>query len=249
MAITDRELTTTNCALLGLLALRPHSAYELASQMQRILRFIWPRAESKVYESAKRLVTLGYATAEQHPVGKRHRAVYSITPAGQQALRQWLKTPGGPPALEFEAAVKLLFADLGDRPDALATLEEIRTWVDEIQQYGVSIGQEFQTTGGGPYPQRLHVNALIAELLWRHSEAIKSWAAWATEQVLTWQGSGPQPHRTQTDLDVYRRLARRQATAPDGQEQQIEEDHAAHTAATGWRRDTPPPKPDGGDYR
>lgn len=219
MAVPVRELTITNYALLGLLALRPHSAYELTTQMQRILRFIWPRAESKVYESAKRLVTQGYATAKRHPVGKRHRTVYSISPAGQDALRQWLKTPGGRPALEFEAAVKLLFADLADRNDALATLGEVRTWADGIQHFGATIGQEFQTTGGGPYPERLHVNALIAELLWRHSEAIRSWADWATEQVLSWQGTGPQPDRTDTDLDVYRRLAIRGTIQAEGREQ------------------------------
>ncbi|MGH3794577.1 MAG: PadR family transcriptional regulator [Pseudonocardiaceae bacterium] len=208
MAAPPRELTTTNHALLGLLALRPHSAYELTGQMQRILRFIWPRAQSKVYESAKRLVTLGYATAERQPVGRRHRTVYTITPAGRQVLEQWLRRPGGPPALEFEAAVKLLFADLADRDDALATLRDIAAWAEEMHQFGVTLGREYLTTGGGPYPQRLHINALLAELLWRHCEAIRSWALWANEQVLTWQGSGPQPHRTDTDLDVYRRIAR-----------------------------------------
>lgn len=213
MPETLRELTTTNYALLGLLALRPHSAYELTGQMHRIVRFIWPRADSKIYESAKRLVNLGYASAQRHPVGRRHRTVYTITPAGRQALQQWLHTSDGPPALEFPAAVKLLFADLGDRDDALATLAQIQAWAEQMRQFGATIGQELTTTGG-PYPQRLHVNALIAELLSRHCEAIRSWAHWATEQVLTWQGTGPQPHRANTDLDVYRRLAEAVSTQP-----------------------------------
>ncbi len=213
------DLTTTNHALLGLLALRPHSAYELTGQMRRVLRFVWPRAQSKIYESAKRLVAAGYATAERQAVGRRHRTVYTIAPDGRRALAQWLRTPGGAPALEFEGAVKLLFADLADREDALATLAEIRAWADEIQQFGAAIGREILATDGGPYPERLHVNALIAELLWRHSEAIRSWAAWATDQVLTWRGSGPQPQRSAADLGVYRRLAEQVAARAQPAEQ------------------------------
>jgi hypothetical protein len=49
-----RELTTTSYAILGLLAIRPWSTYELARQMQRDLRFVWPRAESCMKAGAKR---------------------------------------------------------------------------------------------------------------------------------------------------------------------------------------------------
>ena len=37
------HLTTTSYAILGLLSLRPHSAYELTNQARRSLRFIWQR--------------------------------------------------------------------------------------------------------------------------------------------------------------------------------------------------------------
>jgi hypothetical protein len=53
--------TTTHYALLGLLAIRPWPAYELVGQSQRVLGFLWPWAESKVYESVKRLTALGLA--------------------------------------------------------------------------------------------------------------------------------------------------------------------------------------------
>ena len=109
-----KPTTTTHYALLGLLCVRPSwSAYELVQQSQRVLGLLWPRAESKVYASAKRLVELGLARSHTERLGRRPRTLYSITPAGRSAMRAWLAEAGGGPSLEFEAALKLFFADQG----------------------------------------------------------------------------------------------------------------------------------------
>jgi PadR family transcriptional regulator AphA len=47
--MAERELTTTSYAILGLLAIKPWSTYELAAQMRRNLHYFWPRAESNLY--------------------------------------------------------------------------------------------------------------------------------------------------------------------------------------------------------
>ncbi len=205
--------TTTHYALLGLLAIRPWPAYELVGQSQRVLGFLWPRAESKVYESVKRLTVLGLASAERQRTGRRPRTVYSITPAGRQALREWLRQPGTGPALEFTAAIKLFYADHGDTQDALATLAAVTEWAQRVQATGAAIGREFVDTDGGPFPERLHINTLIYEFLLRHAVMVSDWAAWATEQVRDWDGTGPQPHRHDADLDNYRRGAAIRTTA------------------------------------
>src|SRR4051795_2587089 len=88
------ELTTTSYAILGLLALKPWTTYELAQQMGRALGQFWPRAESKLYEEPKKLVALGLARASAETVGRRPRTVYSITPKGRRALRAWVPQPG-----------------------------------------------------------------------------------------------------------------------------------------------------------
>ena len=99
--------TTIHYALAGLLALRPWPACALVGQSQRVPRFLWPRAESKVYEPVKRLTVPGLASAERQRDGRRSRTVYSIAPAGRRALRDRLHQPGTGPALEFTAAIKL----------------------------------------------------------------------------------------------------------------------------------------------
>ena len=51
----EPSLSPTSFALLGLLALRPWTTYELANQTKRSLRFFFPRAERPLYAEAKRL--------------------------------------------------------------------------------------------------------------------------------------------------------------------------------------------------
>ena len=50
------KLSTTAYALLGLIAMRPISTYEVAQWMRGSnLRALWPRAESQVYKEPKKL--------------------------------------------------------------------------------------------------------------------------------------------------------------------------------------------------
>ena len=57
------QLSPTTYALLGLLAIRSWTAYELTGQMRRALRYAWPRSEANVYSEIKRLVLRGLAEA------------------------------------------------------------------------------------------------------------------------------------------------------------------------------------------
>src|SRR3954467_11142237 len=106
-------MTTTSHAVLGLLRLRTWTTYELAKQVQRRLGWFWPRAERKLYEEPKRLVEAGWPTAPALHPAQRPRPAYGITGQGRRALRTWLGRPPAPPALEFEAMVKVFFADGG----------------------------------------------------------------------------------------------------------------------------------------
>ena len=89
------------------------------------LRNFWPRAESKLYEEPKKLVAHGLASVRTDAVGRRTRSVYSITPAGRVALQAWLDEPGAVAALEFEALVKVFFAEQGSKEQLIANLERI----------------------------------------------------------------------------------------------------------------------------
>ena len=164
-----------------------------------------PGPESREAKPVKRLTVLGLASAERQRYGRRSRTVYSITPAGRRALRDRLRQPGTGPALEFTAAIKLSCADQGGTHDALATSAAVTGRAQRMQAIAAAIGQEFLDTGGGPFPDRLHINALIYEFPLRHVAMVSDWAAWAAGQVRDWNGTGP--HRRGADLDSYRRGA------------------------------------------
>ena len=135
------SLTTTSYAILGLLAVKPWTTYELAQQMRRALGQFWPRAESKLYEEPKKLVAHGLARATKETTGKRPRTVYSITAKGRRAMAAWVPQPGAGPVLEFEALVKLFYAEHGTKQDILATLDRVRAWSDDRHRDSAGISQ------------------------------------------------------------------------------------------------------------
>ncbi len=178
-------LTTTSYAVLGLLAVRPWSTYELIRQMDRSLGRVWPRAQSKLYEEPKRLVARGLAEAAGGSVGRRPRTVYSITPAGRAALADWLRVPGAGPVLEFEQLLQVLFAENGTRADVLATLAATRAWAGERNRENRAAAEEY-LAGRGAFPERAPQNMLAGAFLTDHYAMVARWADWATGVVETW---------------------------------------------------------------
>ncbi|HEX6511169.1 MAG TPA: PadR family transcriptional regulator, partial [Chloroflexota bacterium] len=122
----ERELTTTAHAILGVLAIKPRTAYELAVEMRHCFEYFWPRDDVRVYSDARVLAGRGLAMAERIMVGRRPRTTYSITPAGRRVLRGWLARPSRPVALEFEGLVKVYLARFG-------TLDQLRTTIRHVQ--------------------------------------------------------------------------------------------------------------------
>jgi PadR family transcriptional regulator, regulatory protein AphA len=181
-----KQLTTTSRALLGLLHLRPWTTYELAKQVQRSLGWFWPRAERKLYDEPKNLVAAGLATATEQRTGNRPKTVYAITAQGRDELRRWLSEPSAPPALEFEAMVKVFFADGG-------TLDQLRTTLDEVEASALERLAELRAMIDSslqrPYEfeSRLPINALALRFQLDHERHIADWARWARDQIATWR--------------------------------------------------------------
>jgi PadR family transcriptional regulator AphA len=184
------ELTTTSYALLALLAVQPFTTYQLAQQMQRSLRDMWPRAESVVYEEPKRLVAGGFAKATVDRVGRRSSTTYTITAKGRRALRSWLGRPGGGPSVEFEALLKVAFADHGDLDGLRANLDAIAGYAEARTRYVAERIREYEETGG-PYPDRLPVITLVARFQQEQAVAFRRWVRWAQAEVATWEGVTP----------------------------------------------------------
>lgn len=179
-------LTTTSYALLGLLSVQDWTTYELAKQVQRSLRWFWPRAERKLYDEPKRLVAAGLATATTEHTGRRARTVYRITPAGRGELRRWLRAEPAPPTTESEGMVKVFFATAGGKQDLLRTLSVVGAQATARREaLGVLAAQAI--SGGAPFPERAHISALTMRLQADQEQLVADWAAWAHDQVATWR--------------------------------------------------------------
>lgn len=197
------NLSTTSFAILGLLSLRSWTTYELAEQMRRSLGQFWPRAESGIYTEPKKLADAGYATAETEYVGQRARQRYKITAAGRKALKQWVPTASAAPQVEFEALIKVFFAERGAKDDLLRTLRDIKEQNEDRAAAGQSIPQEYLEQRGN-YPERLPWNILVGTFIDEWEQLIDRWATWAIREVEQW----PDDIRdAEPDWDALRRQA------------------------------------------
>src|SRR3954468_8029837 len=84
------ELNATGKVILGMLAARPRSGYEIKQLVDVSTRFFWAASYGQIYPELKRLEEAGLVTGEGAPTGGRQRRPDSLTPAGEDALREWL---------------------------------------------------------------------------------------------------------------------------------------------------------------
>jgi DNA-binding PadR family transcriptional regulator len=223
------EQSPATFGLLGMLAVRPWTGYELTRQVRRSLRFVWPISEGHLYREQKRLVTLGWAVVEKEQAGGRSRNRYTITPAGREALARWLATPPEEPHLQVEGVLRVFYADLGGFADlhrsmattaeqAAAMLAELRGFVSEYLAEGGPMSLLEKGLGGSDdrhsfagrtmFPERLPSVALALDITTRLLEEIERF--FGAEADADRDGDPPDPAATRRRLEGI--LARSQVS-------------------------------------
>lgn len=181
-----RELNPTSFLILGMLANRDWSAYEISEQISRGAAEIWPRANRGLYDAPKRLVEHGYATAATAHTGGRRRTVYSITPAGMDALRSWLEQGSNPPALEFEGLLRVILADRGGLDELRSTLQTIVDQSARSRDQFATLAEQMLDESTRVHPERLHLMAVANRFMVGHFCHLHAWAMWALEETANW---------------------------------------------------------------
>jgi DNA-binding PadR family transcriptional regulator len=182
----NSRLSTTSYAVLGLLALRSWTGYELTQQARRSLAYCWPKEDSVLYEEPRRLAAHGLVRAEQERDRGRTRNRYSITDAGRKALRSWLATPSGPPHIELEPLLRLTFADQGGVDDVKASLAVLRNWAASLRADGIEVLRGYQE-GQAPFPDRLHISVLTACYYKASYDATIAFCDLAANEIADWE--------------------------------------------------------------
>ena len=102
-----------DCAILGLLSLRPLSGYDLKKLFGDLNGYYWSGNNNQIYKSLLQLHQDGLVSQEvQYQASLPARKIYTLTEKGRAALRQWLLS--SPELPEFRSAflVQLTWADL-----------------------------------------------------------------------------------------------------------------------------------------
>jgi DNA-binding PadR family transcriptional regulator len=141
-------LTATAAVVLGLVERAEEAtSYDLKQGVAATIGNFWPIPHSQLYAEPERLTKLGYLEERREATGRRRR-VYSITPAGREALEGWRRDPGrGFPQLRDPALLKLF---LGADPSELGSIQA-EAHRERLAQYETLKATDPGTEPRGPW--------------------------------------------------------------------------------------------------
>lgn len=202
------KASPTTYGLLGMLAVRSWTGYELTQQLRRSLRFVWSSSEGHLYREQKRLVSLGWAIVEKEPAGGRRRNRYTITPEGRAALQKWLATTPEEPHFEIEGILRVFYGDQGTVDDLVSSLTETARSAREMLDELLGFVEEYMEEGGplwmlehdvgGPgqerlefhgrimFPERLHLVALVQDAVTHLLGNLETFCQAAAAEIDSW---------------------------------------------------------------
>ncbi len=207
------SITSTRAALLGQLAWRPQTPYELNQALAQHVRFLWPRAHSHVYREVKRLAAEGYARAEPGATGRRPRTLYSITDAGRQALAEWHASEPGGFGLEHEPLLRVLFASSGTRDDLLRAAARARADAEDMLALGRMLGGRY-LEGTHERQSEVHLRVFTFDFLIRWAALTADWADAVDAEVGSWDDLAATPERQQHALERIEALLQSKGINP-----------------------------------
>src|SRR5829696_677991 len=107
-------------ALLGMLAVRPGTGYELAQRFDTSMSNAWYASHSQIYPELARLQEAGMV--EVVGEGARRSRTYAATDAGREELRDWMLNTEPNRAQRNETTVRWFLLELLDPADRRVAL-------------------------------------------------------------------------------------------------------------------------------
>lgn len=119
---------TTEFIILGLLTHEDASGYDLKQKIDRMISQFWEVGYGQLYPTLHALEGAGYISVRGEASDKGpDRKVYSITPAGQQKLTEWLRQPVQKEYVKYEILLKVFFGGQLPPADTLQRIAEFNT--------------------------------------------------------------------------------------------------------------------------
>lgn len=122
----------TRFVLLGLLANRARSGYDLKRAVEQSIGHFWYESYGQIYPHLKKLEEEGLALVERIiEEGRPQRKLYRITEAGLEELRLWLEEPVQESKPRNELLLKLFFGKRV-RPDT--SIGHLESFMEDLEE-------------------------------------------------------------------------------------------------------------------
>jgi DNA-binding PadR family transcriptional regulator len=121
------RLKSSSYLLLGMLRLGATSGYSIKKAADASTHYFWPTSLAQVYPELAVLEREGLVSRRDDSHGARTRSAYALTPEGEGALRDWLRSEHEAP-IQFrdEGLLRLFFADALTLEERLALVRRLR---------------------------------------------------------------------------------------------------------------------------
>ncbi|MBO0819583.1 MAG: PadR family transcriptional regulator [Nocardiopsaceae bacterium] len=166
-------------ALLGVLAERPASGFELTKTFEQTLeRVAWHTTHTHVYPELRRMREAGLVEVIQE--GSRGRKTYAITDDGREELRRWLLTPPVSETVRDEAALRVFLINTLEPAEARTLLQG---YADDAERRLAEIRARLEQADAQWWDNPFAIGRLAAERALRTLPAVRDWALWGIEQL------------------------------------------------------------------
>lgn len=188
--------------VLGLLAERPWTAYELVKHLSppSMAAAVWDVSERTWYREPARLVAAGLAEAHESGDGSPTR--YAITGAGRRALEE--ASPTENRMVYRNEVMAILYAvAAGPLDDIDARLEELRLGLLRGME-ALAVELRRLAEAGPKLPRRAHVTALLGRMNAAAMKALYDWAVGAQHDL---RDLGPDGDRARFAQKIWQQVA------------------------------------------
>jgi DNA-binding PadR family transcriptional regulator len=153
------ELSATGKVILGMLAARPRSGYEIKQLVDNSARFFWAASYGQIYPELKRLEEAGLIKGSDASQGGRQRNVYKLTAEGRRSAETWIAREPEVYELRDEGLLQMFFAGSIEpartaeiarecAAKAAATAAELRAVQEEVDRKHEAAGAEYSPDRG-----------------------------------------------------------------------------------------------------
>lgn len=168
-------------ALLGIIAKKPLSGYEVVHIFKEQVVYFWNSTHSQIYTELHKLENeelLEHELIIQN--SSPNKKIYTITDTGKKELVDWiLNSPLKPAKIKDEFLIKAAAFDLLSKEEIIHLLDEVIAREERI----LSMTKEWQDNFSGQAPNTNLGAVITSEYGIRYAEMYLNWCKWVKEYL------------------------------------------------------------------